>query len=359
MHARNTHTHTHVRTLTHTYVGQRDRHGCEKDSLEIVIEQVHRWVSVWKQPFTKHWEVPVCALPHWLAQAAAAFAVLVVGLCGREHACDECPGQGGSPPRWFTAKVVHRLCCSCCRTLQWRTCAWWMSWPRWFTVCAVLVVGLCGGECARDECPGQGGSPPVQLWHPGWAGDHTVVLHPAWVCGGGGTPASPQTGQRSVYWVGLCCVCVVLCWVCVACVCMHMHMRVSVCVVVVVVYVCVCVCMCVCGGGGGGVCFVLCSVMCVCWVGVLCCVWGFASVCCVCSVWVSACMCSVFVGRGWGVVINIMQLDHLHAPTLWASLSGTLLQTLPDLVTPLKGYSLSPRSWPTTQSVPSERFGYW
>ena len=29
--------------------------------------------------------------------------------------------------------------------------------------------------------------------------------------------------------------------------------------------------------------------------------------------------------------------------TLRASLSGTFLQTLPDLVTPLKGHSLSPR----------------
>ena len=44
--------------------------------------------------------------------------------------------------------------------------------------------------------------------------------------------------------------------------------------------------------------------------------------------------------------------------TLRASLSGTLLQTLPDLVTPLKGYSLSLRSCPATRSAPSERFGY-
>ena len=47
-----------------------------------------------------------------------------------------------------------------------------------------------------------------------------------------------------------------------------------------------------------------------------------------------------------------------YAPTLRASLSGTFLQTLPDLVMPLKGLSLSPRSRPPTQSVPSERFGY-
>ena len=41
------------------------------------------------------------------------------------------------------------------------------------------------------------------------------------------------------------------------------------------------------------------------------------------------------------------------APTLRSSLSGTFLQTLPGLVTPLKGHSLSPRS------APYERFGYW
>ena len=44
--------------------------------------------------------------------------------------------------------------------------------------------------------------------------------------------------------------------------------------------------------------------------------------------------------------------------TLWASLSGTFFQTLPDLVTPLKGHSLSPHSCPATQSAPSKRFGY-
>ena len=44
--------------------------------------------------------------------------------------------------------------------------------------------------------------------------------------------------------------------------------------------------------------------------------------------------------------------------TLRAPLSGTFLQTLPDLVTPLKGHSLSPRSCPPTRSAPSERFRY-
>ena len=45
-------------------------------------------------------------------------------------------------------------------------------------------------------------------------------------------------------------------------------------------------------------------------------------------------------------------------PTHPESLSGTFLQTLPDLVTPLKGHSLSPRNCPATRSAPSERFGY-
>ena len=47
----------------------------------------------------------------------------------------------------------------------------------------------------------------------------------------------------------------------------------------------------------------------------------------------------------------------VHA-TLRTSLAVTFLQTLPDLVTPLKGHSLSPRSCPPTWSAPSERFGY-
>ena len=41
-----------------------------------------------------------------------------------------------------------------------------------------------------------------------------------------------------------------------------------------------------------------------------------------------------------------------------ASLSGTFLQTLRDLVTPLKGHSLGPRSCPATRSAPSQRLGY-
>ena len=44
--------------------------------------------------------------------------------------------------------------------------------------------------------------------------------------------------------------------------------------------------------------------------------------------------------------------------TLWTSLSGTFLQTLPDLVTPLKGHSLSLLSCPPMRSAPSKMFGY-
>ena len=44
--------------------------------------------------------------------------------------------------------------------------------------------------------------------------------------------------------------------------------------------------------------------------------------------------------------------------TLRASFSRTFLQTLPNLVTPLKGHSSSPRSCPETRSAPSERFWY-
>ena len=55
-----------------------------------------------------------------------------------------------------------------------------------------------------------------------------------------------------------------------------------------------------------------------------------------------------------------VQLSLLYtAWTLRASLSGTFLQTLPDLVTQLKRQSLSPRSCPPTRSAPSERFRYW
>ena len=50
--------------------------------------------------------------------------------------------------------------------------------------------------------------------------------------------------------------------------------------------------------------------------------------------------------------------DFCACLTLPASLSGTFLQTLPDLVTPLKGHSLAPCSCSAMRSAPSERFGY-
>ena len=46
-----------------------------------------------------------------------------------------------------------------------------------------------------------------------------------------------------------------------------------------------------------------------------------------------------------------------EGPTFRAPLSDTFLQTLPELVTPLKGHSLSPRNCPPTRSAPSQRFG--
>ena len=51
-----------------------------------------------------------------------------------------------------------------------------------------------------------------------------------------------------------------------------------------------------------------------------------------------------------------MFYTNIAQPTLRASLSGTFLQTLPDLVTPLKGHSLCPRSCPQTRSAPSDTF---
>ena len=68
-------------------------------------------------------------------------------------------------------------------------------------------------------------------------------------------------------------------------------------------------------------------------------------------------------GGGKGVIVfenSTISQWHLDSPraTLRAPLSGTFLQTLPDLVAPLKGHSLSPRSCPATRSAPSERFGY-
>ena len=74
-----------------------------------------------------------------------------------------------------------------------------------------------------------------------------------------------------------------------------------------------------------------------------------------------------FSYASWGALFISAQLSSDAVSALWrvwvlitlrAPLSGTFLQTLPDLVTSLKGHSLSPRSCPTTRSAPSERFGY-
>ena len=72
------------------------------------------------------------------------------------------------------------------------------------------------------------------------------------------------------------------------------------------------------------------------------------------------CFCLLFCGVcGLLLFFCFVFLQLLIAlGTLRASLSGTFLQTLPDLVTPLKGHSLSPRSCPPTRSAPSERFRY-
>ena len=59
--------------------------------------------------------------------------------------------------------------------------------------------------------------------------------------------------------------------------------------------------------------------------------------------------------HGW---MDCLAAELNLSSTLRASLSGTFLQTLPDLVTPLKGHSLSPSSCPPTRSAPFEMFGY-
>ena len=72
-------------------------------------------------------------------------------------------------------------------------------------------------------------------------------------------------------------------------------------------------------------------------------------------------------GRVWRKVPESDSRSHTpstafrHLPprvTLQAPLSGTFLQTLPGLVTPLKGHFLSPHSCLPTQLTPSERFGH-
>ena len=56
--------------------------------------------------------------------------------------------------------------------------------------------------------------------------------------------------------------------------------------------------------------------------------------------------------------VSFFHYQATHTTTLRASLSGTFLQTLPDLVTTLKGHFLSPCCCPPTRSAPSKRFGY-
>ena len=51
-------------------------------------------------------------------------------------------------------------------------------------------------------------------------------------------------------------------------------------------------------------------------------------------------------------------ISHPKVTTLWALLSSSFLQTLPELVTPLKGHSLYLHSCPRTLLAPSEKFGY-
>ena len=64
--------------------------------------------------------------------------------------------------------------------------------------------------------------------------------------------------------------------------------------------------------------------------------------------------CSPMARRVHEFVCKPMSLEapDKSRTTLRSSLSGTFLQTLPDLVTPLKGHSLSPRSCPPTRSAP-------
>ena len=60
----------------------------------------------------------------------------------------------------------------------------------------------------------------------------------------------------------------------------------------------------------------------------------------------------------WGSSSLILVSARLIIDTLQASLFSSFSQTLPELVPPLKGHSLSPCGCPPTLSVPSESFGY-
>ena len=59
-------------------------------------------------------------------------------------------------------------------------------------------------------------------------------------------------------------------------------------------------------------------------------------------------------------IVSFLVGEQRHRVTISprTSISGTFVQTLPELVTSLKGHSFSPRSCPPTLSTPAERFGY-
>ena len=163
------------------------------------------------------------------------------------------------------------------------------------------------------------------------------------------------------------------------------------CVCVCVWRVCLCLCLCVCVEG---VCVCVAECVCVCararalCVCVCVCVRArarYACVCvcvCVCArarvslILLKMCVCEklcFFLPKPCDINMhNYSNVDVLTGhynlslfltrllclSTIRPSLSGTFLQSLPDLITPLKGHSVSPRSCPPTRSAPSERFGY-
>ena len=62
-------------------------------------------------------------------------------------------------------------------------------------------------------------------------------------------------------------------------------------------------------------------------------------------------------GKQWLLLGSAKCVLVLDNNTLRTSLSGTLLQTLPELVAPLKGHSLSSHSCPLTLSAPPKGLG--
>ena len=63
----------------------------------------------------------------------------------------------------------------------------------------------------------------------------------------------------------------------------------------------------------------------------------------------------VYTGTNKNTIVWIVETELFFFLFLFSS---NFLQTLPGLVTPLKGYSLSTRRCPATRSASSERFGY-